>query len=324
MEALSISRRDATMIKRTLEISREPAHLATRLGQLLLKRDGEVAASIPCEDIGVVAVDHPQTTYTHGALTELLQHGAAVLLCGRDHLPVGLMLPLSEHHQVVWRVQSQIDTSLPVKKRLWQQLVRGKILAQAANLDPDGAAARKLRNFARSVRSGDPSNREAQAARVYWANWLLQGPEAVHHVDFRRDPDGDGANAMLNYGYAVIRAALARALVSGGLYPALGVHHSNRGNPFCLADDLIEPLRPLVDDRVRTLLFDCAEELTQPVKAQLLDLLTVEVETGNFRGPLMVALHRYVAGFVRVLEGETKKLVIPVPCDSAVTAPCGS
>ncbi len=312
------------MIKQTLEISREPAHLAVRDRQLLLKRDGQIAGSFPCEDLGVVAVDHPQTTYTHGALTALMEQGAIVVLCGRDHLPAGLLLPLSEHHEVVWRLQSQIDASLPLKKRLWKQLVRGKILAQAANLDEGGVAARRLKNFATTVRSGDPSNLEAQAARVYWANWLLQGPDAAAFTDFRRDPDQPGLNALLNYGYAVLRAAIARALVSGGLHPALGVHHSNRGNPFCLADDLIEPLRPLIDARVRSLAFAGERELTQAVKAELLDVLTQEVATGNFRGPLMVALHRYVAGFVRVLDAESQRLDIPVPCNSAVTAPCGS
>lgn len=312
------------MIKRTLEISREPTHLAVRDRQLLLKRHGETCASLPCEDLGVVAVDHPQTTYTHAALTTLLEQGAVLLLCGRDHLPAGLLLPLSAHHQVVWRLQAQIDAPLPLKKRLWQQLVRGKILAQAANLAPDGAAARRLRRLARAVRSGDPANCEAQAARVYWANWLLQGPEADSPSSpFRRDPDQPGLNALLNYGYAVLRAALARALVSGGFSPALGIHHSNRGNPFCLADDLVEPLRPLVDARARSLTFDGCCELTQPVKAELLDLLTAEVATGAFRGPLMVALHRYVASLARVLDREEKSLDIPIPCSSAVTAPCG-
>jgi CRISPR-associated protein Cas1 len=311
------------MIKRTLEISREPAYLAVRDRQLLLKRGGQTVASIPCEDLGFVAVDHPQTTYSHAALTTLLEEGAVLLLCGRDHLPAGLLLPLSEHHQVVWRLHSQIDASLPLKKRLWQQLVRGKILAQAANLDPDGAAARQLLNLARAVRSGDPANCEAQAARIYWANWLLQGPQTDDSLPFRRDPDQPGINALLNYGYAVLRAALARALVSGGLQPAIGVHHSNRANAFCLADDLIEPLRPLVDARARALAFDGHDELTQPAKAELLDLLTLEVATGDFRGPLLVALHRYVASFVRVLDGQAKRLEIPVPCNSAVTAPCG-
>lgn len=311
------------MIKRTLEISREPAHLAVRNRQLLLQRGGETIASLPCEDLGFVAVDHPQTTYTHAALATLLETGAVLLLCGRDHLPAGLLLPLSEHHQVVWRLQAQIDAPLPLKKRLWQQLVRGKILAQAANLDPQGKAARQLRNLARTVRSGDPANCEAQAARIYWANWLLQGPPDDDSLPFRRDPDQPGINALLNYGYAVLRAALARALVSGGLHPAIGVHHSHRANAFCLADDLIEPLRPLVDARARTLALAGQVELTQPVKAELLDLLTLEVRTGDFCGPLMVALHRYVASFVRILERQAQRLDIPIPCSSAVIVPCG-
>lgn len=310
------------MIKRTLEISREPAHLAVRLGQLELKRGGDVVGSIPCEDLGVVAVDHPQTTYTHAALAELMRHDAVVVLCGRDHLPCGILLPLADHNQVVWRLQSQVAVSAPTRKRLWQQLVRAKILAQADNLDRDGPAFRRLRAFADAVRSGDPDNREAHAAKTYWSAWLLQGPEA-HQQSFRRDPDGDGLNALLNYGYAILRAAVARAIVAAGLHPSLGVHHSHRGNAFCLADDLLEPLRPLVDARVRELAFAGETELTQPVKAQLLDLLTEEVATGDFAGPLLVALHRYVASLVRVFDGEDKQLAIPVQCSSAVTAACG-
>lgn len=177
--------------------------------------------------------------------------------------------------------------------------------------------------MASEVRSGDPDNREAQAARVYWSAWLFQSPEAASTDGFQRDPDGPGINGLLNYGYAIIRAALARAIVAAGLHPALGLHHSNRSNAFCLADDLIEPLRPLVDSVVRELAFSGHQELTQPVKAELLDLLTEEVRTGEFSGPLTVALHRYIASLVKCYAGETRALEFPVRCNSAVTAPCG-
>ena len=311
------------MIKRTLEISRDPAYLSVRLGQLQLKRGDEIAASIPCEDLGVVLVDHPQATYSHAALTTLMEHDAVVVLCGRDHLPCGMLLPIGEHTLVVPRLRAQVNASLPTRKRLWQQIVRAKILAQAANLNPDGPAVRRLREFAASVRSGDPDNREAHAARTYWSAWLLDGPNRDAADDFRRDPDAPGLNALLNYGYAVMRAAVARAIVAAGLHPALGLHHRHRSNAFCLADDLMEPLRPIVDARVRELAADGELELTQPVKAALLDLLTLEVQTGEFNGPLLVALHRYVASLVSVLEGHAREISVPVPCDSPAIAACG-
>lgn len=311
------------MIKRTLEISREPAYLSVKHGQLQLRRGDEIAATIPCEDLGVVVVDQPQTTYSHGALTTLLAHDAVVVLCGPNHLPCGMLLPVSENTLVVPRLKAQVDATLPTRKRLWQQIVRAKILAQAENLDPKGAPFRRLQQLAATVRSGDPDNREAQAARVYWSAWLLEGPQPDLAAEFRRDADAPGINALLNYGYAIARAAVARAIVASGLHPTFGLHHRHRSNAYCLADDLVEPLRPIVDARVREIAAESEPELTQPVKAQLLELLTIETQTGEFAGPLMVALHRYVASLVAVLEGHSRELSIPVRCNSPVTAVCG-
>lgn len=311
------------MIKRTLEISREPAHLAVRYDQLQLRRGNDVTASFPCEDLGFVVVDHPQVTYTHAALAALMERDAVVVLCGHNHLPAGLLIPFSDHTEVVWRIQLQVDVSLPVKKRLWQQLVRAKISGQADNLQPGSPAEIRLRNLVAEVRSDDPDNREAQAARIYWNSWLWESPEANDPKAFQRNPDTPGINSLLNYGYAIVRAAIARAIVAGGLHPALGIKHSNRGNAFCLADDLIEPLRPLVDERVRSLAASGETELTQPVKARLLELLSEEMRTGNFAGPLAVALHRYIASLVKCYGGETRSLEIPIRCNSAATEPCG-
>lgn len=312
------------MLKRNIEISREAAHLAVQHRQLLLKRDGQVVGSFPAEDLGVVVVDHPQSTYTHGALVELTQQDAVLVICGSNHLPCGLLLPMSDHTQVVTRLRQQIELKLPVKKRLWQQLVQAKILAQARNLQPRSTTATQLRHYARAVRSNDADNREGVAARAYWSAWLMEAPEAAADLaGFRRDPDATGLNAMLNYGYAIVRAAIARAITSAGLHPALGLHHSNRSNAFCLADDLIEPLRPMVDETVRERAFAGERELTQHVKAELLNVLTEEVTTGDSSGPLSVALHRYVGSLVAVIEEDADALTIPVPCNSAVTAACG-
>lgn len=295
------------MIKHTVEVSREPAYLTVRLGQLVLKNGERLLGSIPCEDVGVVVVDNPGTTYSHAALTTLAESDAVLVICGPNHLPTAVLLPLADHSQITWRLAEQVAVSRPRKKRLWKQLVQAKIRAQAANVPTDWPAHAKLLDLAKQVRSGDPSNLEAQAARVYWDNWL---PE----VGFRRNPDLGGLNSLLNYGYAVLRAAVARALIAAGLLPALGLFHSNRANAFCLADDLMEPLRPLVDDQARELFRQGYEELSQEAKARLLEILQEPVRIARRRGPLMVSLHRMVASLVRCYRGEEKRLEIPRAC----------
>jgi CRISPR-associated protein Cas1 len=305
------------LIKRTLEISREPAHLSVRNDQLLLKRDGQTIDQVPCEDIGVVLVDHPQTTYTHAALAKLAESDAAVVICGRDHLPAAIVLPMVDHSQVVWRLDAQLSVSRPLRKQLWKQIVVAKIVAQARNVPVDQPAHRKLLALSREVRSGDPANIEAQAARVYWANWLWR-------EEFRRDPDGTGLNSFLNYGYAVLRAAVARAIVAAGLLPSLGLHHRNRSNSFCLADDLVEPLRPLVDDRVRELHRQGYDDLNQPAKAAILEILAERVRMGDELGPLMVQLHRYVASLVRCFTGDSRELEIPKAIAGDTEVECGA
>jgi len=259
------------MIKRTIEISKQPVHVTVKNRQLLIiakDDDRTELGTAPCEDIGVLLVDHPATTYTHAALTSLLEHDAAVVVCGRNHLPAGLLLPLGEHTQVVWRIHDQLAVKKPLQKQLWRQLVQAKIRAQAENLPDPSRIRSRLFALAKHVRSGDPNNVEAQAARAYWR-------VLFNSNTFRRDADGDGINAFLNYGYAVIRAAIARAIVAAGLLPAIGIHHRSRSNAFCLADDLIEPLRPLVDARVRRLVDRGSLKLDPTTKPPLLELLGV-------------------------------------------------
>lgn len=295
------------MIKHTIEISKEAAHLSTRNRQLLINRNGTVVGRVPCEDIGVVLVDHPAATYTHSALAALAENGATVVVCGRDHLPAAMLLPLAGNSMIGPRQADQLAASVPLQKRLWQQIIRAKILAQADNLADDNPLAGKLADMATAVRSGDPNNLEAQAARHYWSAWRPCD-------SFRRDPDGQGLNGILNYGYAVLRAAVARAVVAAGLNPTMGIHHHNRSNSFCLADDLMEPLRPLVDDIARELWRSGCESLDPEAKASLLELLTSSVKMRSGVGPLMVSLHRYVASLVKCFAGETKQLDIPEPC----------
>ena len=295
------------MIKRTVEISSEPAHVSIELDQLVLERDGQQLGRIPCEDLGLLMVDHQGASYSHAALAALMRCDATVVVCGRDHLPAGILLPLSDHNQVVWRIRDQVNISKPLRKQLWKQLVQAKIVAQAENLTDGSAPRAKLRALAADVRSGDPANVEARAARVYWSAWLGGHP-------FRRDPDGDPPNHFLNYGYAVLRASLARALVAAGLLPALGLQHHNRSNAFCLADDLIEPLRPMVDAAARDLHEQGRCELDRTAKAVMLDLLTARATAGDQTGPLMVGLHRMVASLVRSFESGQAVLEIPVLC----------
>lgn len=296
------------MIKRILEISSEPYHVAVRLDQLTLRpRDNEAATppSVPCEDVGVMVVDNAGVSYSHQALTRLLDFGAVVVLCGPNHLPAGLVLPLANHTEVVWRIDCQLSAKRPIKKRLWRQIVRAKIRNQAENLPADSPARGRLLAMVAEVRSGDPANAEAQAARIYWENWL-------DNDVFRRQPRSEEPiNGMLNYGYAIVRAAVARALVSAGLFPPIGIHHCNRSNAFCLADDLLEPMRPWVDAVVA----DCVQRgqigVNRDTKRELLTLLHRTVRVGGQSGPLMVGLHRMCASLVRCLEGTDTKLMIP-------------
>lgn len=299
------------MIKRTIEISREPLHLAVHLDQLQLRRPApasELVASIPCEDVGFVVVDNAQATYSHAALARLVDFGAVVVLCNEKHLPSGLLLPLATHSEVVWRLHEQIALRKPVRKQLWKQIVVAKIRAQAGNL-PDSLFHRQLLALAGEVKSGDITNVEAHAAKIYWAAWLDEG------MPFHRDPDAaDGINAMLNYGYAIVRAAVARSLISAGLHPALGLFHRHRANVFCLADDMLEPLRPLVERTVRQLNREGQTILDPPGKRALLSLLTATVRVGEQTGPLMVELHHTTASLVRCIQGVEKRLLLPVLC----------
>lgn len=296
------------MIKRTIEISRESYHLGLKHKQLTLKREGDIVRAIPCEEIGMVVVDHPGTTYSHAALRHLAESNAAVVICSANHLPAAIILPIADHSQVVWRLNEQIDASRPLYKRLWQQVIRAKIKAQASVLSESCVGRRKLTALVPEVKSGDTSNIEARAAKIYWQFWY---PE----VEFRRDSEGEGINSLLNYGYAIARAAVARAIVSAGLTPALGIHHKNRSNPFCLADDLIEPFRPMVDERVRELHRQGHESLTQECKRELLKLLTQQTTLAGERGPFMVQLHRMLGSLVRCFRKEQTSLEIPVPCE---------
>jgi CRISPR-associated protein Cas1 len=264
-------------------------------------------ASLPIEDLGVVIVDDSQASYTQAVFIELLAAGATVMVSGKDHLPAGLMLPLDAHHVQTERHLAQIQATEPVRKRIWQALIVAKIAQQGAVLEhftPDHGG---LIPLSRRVRSGDPDNLEAQAAQRYWPR--------LFGKDFRRDRGAEGINAALNYGYAVVRAAAARAVVAAGLIPSLGVFHSNRGNPFCLVDDMFEPYRPYVDWRVKSLVLEqgnLVPDLSdRNVRAALLSIFNETVRVGDRRYPLLLALHQTAASLCRALTGGDRTLALP-------------
>ncbi len=302
------------MIKRTLHFG-NPAYLSLRDNQLLidlphLKVLGEKESrkTVPIEDVGVVLLDHRQITITHACIAALLANKAVLITCDDTHHPTGMMLPLDGHDTQSERFRHQIDASQPLKKQLWQQTVQAKILNQAAVLSDRGVAIENMLYWAKSVRSGDPDNYEGRAAAYYWKTVF---PEKV---SFFRGREGDPPNNLLNYGYAILRAIVARSLVSSGLLPTLGIHHRNKYNAYCLADDIMEPYRPFVDKIVLDII-DRGEnflELNNSIKTQLLGIATVDVQFEKTRSPLMVGLQNTTASLAKCYAGTQRKISYPI------------
>lgn len=301
------------MIKRTLYIG-NPAYLSLKQAQLQielpeLKPLGKADSlkTVPIEDIGLLLLDHPQITLTHGCMAALLDNNAAIVTCNANHLPTGLMLPLEGHNTQSERFRYQIEASQPLKKNLWQQTVQAKILNQAAVLQQRGQAYDSMLYWARSVRSGDPDNYEGRAAAYYWQNVFPQ------KIEFFRGREGDPPNNLLNYGYAILRAIVARGLVASGLLPTLGIHHRNKYNAYCLADDVMEPYRPYVDQIVLQIIDEGLNflELGKEIKARLLGIATVDVQFERGRSPLMVGLQQTTASLAKCYEGLARKIVYP-------------
>lgn len=307
------------MIKRTLCFS-NPAYLSLKNAQLVIKLPevekadvaelikAEAVRTIPIEDIGVVVLDNRQITITQGLAEALLENNCAIITCDSAHLPVGLMLPLCGNTTQSERFRAQIDASLPLKKQLWQQTVQCKIRNQAAVLqNTRNAIVKNMLVWAGDVKSGDSDNLEGRAAAYYWRNLF---PDIL---GFTRDREGVPPNNLLNYGYAILRAVVARALVGSGLLPTLGIHHHNRYNAYCLADDIMEPYRPYVDALVCRLVADghITEELTVELKRELLQIPTLDVVINGKRSPLMVAVSTTTASLQKCYAGEIRKIVYP-------------
>ena len=301
------------MIKKTLCFS-NPAYLSLKLEQLVISKPSvshsgpEIVKTVPVEDIGIVVLDNKQITVTQALLEKLLQSGCALLTCDSSHMPVGMMLPLSGHTLQSERFRNQIEASLPLKKQIWQQTVQAKIANQAAVLSfATGKEHRTMLQWASSVRSGDPDNLESRAAAYYWAT-IFQG-----YIDgFVRGREEDSPNDLLNYGYAILRAIVARALVCSGLLPTLGVHHHNRYNAYCLADDIMEPYRPYVDILVFQIIKENkASVLDNEMKSRLLSIPTLNVTIGGSNSPLMVAVTTTTSSLAKCFNGESRQVKYP-------------
>lgn len=308
------------MIKKTLAFT-NPAYLSLRDRQLVVKLP-EVETNdtiteqmklnsirtIPIEDIGMVVLDNKRITITSALMDALLDNNSAVISCNDKSMPTGLFMPLAGNTIQSERFHDQINSSLPLRKQLWAQTIKQKILNQAEVLGRYGTASVKpLLRMAEDVRSGDTENKEAQAAAYYWKNIFVDIP------DFVRGREGEPPNNLLNYGYAILRAIIARALVSSGLLPTLGIHHHNRYNAYCLADDIMEPYRPYVDDVVINIMesFDDYSQLTKEIKMQLLGIPVIDVTIDGKKSPLMIAASQTTASLARCFSGESRNIAYP-------------
>ncbi|HEY9543580.1 MULTISPECIES: type II CRISPR-associated endonuclease Cas1 [Bacteroidales] len=308
------------MIKKTLCFS-NPAYLSLRNAQLVIHLPDvenndtlpeiikkETERTIPIEDIGVVVLDNKRITITTGALEALVENNCAVITCDQRSMPVGLLLALSGNTTQNERYRHQIDASLPLRKQLWQQTVKQKIQNQEFVLRTNTIQETNcMRIWANDVRSGDPDNMEARAAAYYWRNLFPEIP------NFIRDKEGKAPNNLLNYGYAILRAVIARSLVASGLLPTLGIHHHNRYNAYCLADDIMEPYRPYVDQTVLNIMkkYGMTELLTKEVKKHLLGIPMLDVVVSGKRSPLMIAALQTTASLYKCFAGEQRHICYP-------------
>ena len=305
------------MIKKTLYFG-NPAYLSLRNGQLVIRLPEvekaelpdivkqETVRTIPIEDIGVVVLDNKQITITQGALAELVANSAAVITCDSKCMPTGMLLPLSGNTLYQERFRNQIEAAIPLRKQLWQQTVKAKIENQAYCLQKNTSKSFvPLHVLARKVRSDDADNHEAQAAAYYSKNLFSDG--------FTRDKDGIPPNNLLNYGYAILRAVIARALVGSGLLPVYGIHHHNRYNAYCLADDIMEPYRPFVDDLVISTMkkMEVSYDLTVALKREMLSIPVLDVVIGGKRSPLMIAAGLTTASLAKCYNGEAREISYP-------------
>lgn len=301
---------------RIVDIATDGLHLSAYRGFLIVKLDGEEQGRIALDDICAVIVHAHGVTWTTSLAVELARRGAIMVLCAANHAPVALISPIDGHHAQAAKMRAQWDAPRPLMKQLWRQIVVAKIEMQASLLSARGRhESNTLAMMARRVRSGDADNLEAQAARRYWP--ALMGP------NFRRDQDADGANALLNYGYTVIRSCVARSIIAAGLHPTIGLHHHNRLNGFALADDLVEPFRPLVDNLVQRMVDEGVDSVTSEAKLRLARLIGHDVRIGGNISPVSVASQRMAQSLARSFEDRKQALTLFEPPDALSWASFG-
>jgi CRISP-associated protein Cas1 len=291
------------MIGRIVEIAEDGRHLSLSRGFLVVEERGTEIGRVALDDIAVVMANAHGLTYTNTLLLALAERGVVVVLCGPNHLPMAFLWPVDGHHVQAQRMRAQLNVSSPQAKRLWQILVRAKIRQQGAALEARGEPSGAFEALARKVRSGDPENVEAQAARRYWP--LLFGEE------FRRDADSGGANGLLNYGYAILRSTMARAVMAAGLHPSLGLFHHNRANPLCLVDDLMEPFRPFVDLAVLRLTESGHTAVTPDTKRFLALVPSLDLPTAQGTTPLSTVVARAATSLALAYESGDSTLDVP-------------
>lgn len=294
------------MIKRTLYFG-NPCYLKTRNEQLVIELLETIETKeAPIEDIGIVILDHPQITVTQALIAKFMTYNVVVISCDNTHHPSGLLLPIEGHTLQSQKQKAQVEASQPLKKQLWQQTITAKIRNQAAVLDRQSAPYEYLERLSRDVKSGDSDNLEGQAAAYYWKRVFPSLP------DFKRDRYGFPPNHLLNYGYAILRATVARSIVASGLLPSLGLHHRNQYNAFCLADDIMEPYRPFVDLTVCSLIRGyIPADIDKATKQILLGIPAMDVILDGQKSPLMNAVNRTTASLSKCYEGVLRKILYP-------------
>ena len=294
------------MLNRVLEIAEENRYISLKRGFIVIQQGNEELGSVPLDDIAVLLLSAQGVTITKNVINALSEKGCITIFCGQNYIPLSMVLPIASHTYFTKIIKTQINSSEPLKKRVWQQIVIRKIKNQALSLKYCGKEENieLIEKISRMVKSGDPDNREAYAARMYW--------KALFGDSFTRDKDGDGINAFLNYGYAIMRACMARAICSHGLIPSLGIHHDNNLNQFCLADDLFEIYRPIVDTFVYKLIENGEKELTPQNKKSLASLLKVKVHTSEGESQVVQSMQYYASSFVKALEVGKPDIELPL------------
>jgi CRISPR-associated protein Cas1 len=270
-----------------------------------LRDENRTTKTLPIEDLGVVILEHPHITLSSSLLEELMNAQVAVITCNSKYMPSGLFLPLEGNSTQTERIRTQLEASVPLKKQLWQQTVKAKIDNQARVLDKLGVPSERLRNLQQNVLSGDTGNLEAQAASHYWGK--------IYGNNFVRSRDPETPNAQLNYGYAILRSVVARALTASGMFPSIGIHHKNKYNAFCLADDIMEPYRPYIDWTVLHLpgIHETTEGLTKEQKIELLKIPQIDVQIGDLQRPLFHAVSITTASLYKCFEGTSRRISYP-------------